>query len=119
MAGEAIAVEMNCAVCTKQLEKPRTGRCGHNYCTPCLETVLDLLGKKQYSEELEVSDPQSIGKIIFQCPVKDCQVTQVIPNATVDSFPINDKIRRQIEIQQAKKKKTLCQQHSGKKCKWL
>ena len=112
------AIDLNCAVCRKQLEKPRTGRCGHNYCTRCLETVLNLQQKKQSIEQVECSGPQSLGKFKFECPVKDCEVTSVIPNATVESFSINEKINRQLEALQAKNKKIICIEH-GKECQFL
>ncbi len=111
-------VDLNCAFCSKQLEQPRKGRCGHNYCSKCLESVLTLIIKKQSADQPEGSGPPSFGKIIFQCPVKDCQVTFVILNATVESFPINQEIISKIKNQEARKTKTICKEH-GKKCPFI
>ena len=118
MAEKEQTADLNCAVCRNQLQQPRKGRCGHNYCSKCLESVLILIRKKQSSDQPEGSGPPSFGKIIFQCPVKDCQVNSVIQNATVESFPINEEILYQIEYQEAKKKKTICKEH-GRECPFL
>ena len=103
-----------CPICKNLLKEPRTGRCGHNYCEECLETILKELLRGTVKEELPGGATQGI---LFHCPHADCENPQyLIPSASIEDFHLNLNLKQKVEDVKIQEAEAFCEKHN-KRCK--
>ena len=96
--------EFLCPKCKNWLNEPRVGKCGHNYCTSCLEAILN---------EIPLGADEVPGEgIMFQCPQEDCgKPKYLIPSASIEHFPPNIYLKNEVEKVKMRETEAICAEH--------
>ena len=111
-AESILSTKLLCAACKTLMNEPRMSRCGHSFCTSCLESMLQTR-----QEFVTLEAPSSISSSMkkgfrFQCPLAECEKKEyLVPTLCVDQFPINLTLKQLIEDWKLKENESVCQQH--------
>ena len=97
-----IPQDMKCTICGDLKKKPRVTRCGHSFCTECLERKLQESSR----------DGSRKREIKFKCPGQDCEREFIFPDGSIENFSPNLDLERLIEAEKLRNKDAFCRKHS-------